>query len=275
MIAVDLHSHTSYSHAKDTVEAMAASAFEKGLAIFGFSEHSLRPAGYAYVTDYQEKLAAKFPVYIEEVRAEQRRYAGKMRVLLGVELDYIPAEENYVRSVCEAYPYDYVIGGLHFQERWGFDGSAEEWADFSEDDCAEFFANYYTDLERMARSGLFQIAAHPDLIKLFKKDAFHAWLQKIESLALVEKALAAMKAHGMAMEVSSAAFRKGLGEAYPASPVMRIAASMKLPISFGSDSHAVEDVAWGFSRLAAYARSFGYTESVWFENRVMRPLSFL
>ncbi|MDL2272478.1 histidinol-phosphatase [Desulfovibrio sp. OttesenSCG-928-I05] len=275
MITADLHSHTLYSHAKDTVEAMAAAAFAKGLAVFGFSEHSLRPAGYRYATDYQEKLAAGFPSYIEEVRAEQERYRGKMRVLLALEQDYIPAEEDFARAACAAQPFDYVIGGLHFQGHWGFDGSAAEWADLSPAACETHFARYYEDLERMARTGLFQIAAHPDLVKLFKKDAFHAWLEKPESLALVEKALVAMKECGMAMEVSSAALRKGLGEPYPAPPLMRCAASINLPISFGSDSHATGDVAFGFDELAAYAKSFGYTQSVWFEQRVMQFRSFI
>lgn len=254
---------------------MAASAFAKGLAVFGLSEHSLRPAGYTYPTDYQEKLAASFPAYIEEVRAEQRRYQGKMRVLLALEMDYIPGEEAFCRSARTAYPYDYIIGGLHFQGHWGFDGSAADWADLSPEACEACFAAYYKDLERLARTGLFHIAAHPDLIKLFRKDAFHSWLEKAGSLVLVEKALHAMKANGMAMEVSSAALRKGLGEAYPAPAVMRVAASMKLPISFGSDAHAASDVAYGFDLLAAYARSFGYTESVWFEQGAMRPRSFV
>jgi histidinol-phosphatase (PHP family) len=275
MITVDLHSHTRHSHARDSVEAMAAGAFAKGLAVFGLSEHSLRPPGYSYPKDYQAQLAAGFSAYIDEARAEQARYAGRMRVLLGLELDYIPDEEAFARAVCAEYPYDYIIGGLHFQGPWGFDGGPEGWEGLSDAACRAHFVRYYEDLARMAETGLFQIAAHPDLIKLFRRDAFHAWLEKPASLALVETALRAMKAAGMALEVSSAALRKGLGEPYPAEPVMRVAASVQLPISFGSDAHAAADVAWGFDQLAAYARSFGYTDSVWFAGRAMRTRPFI
>ena len=93
-ITVDLHSHTCHSHAKDTVEAMAASAFAGGMEIFGFSEHSLRPEGYAYPQDYQPKLRAGFASYIREVLAERERDAGRMRILLDPDLDTLTADKT-------------------------------------------------------------------------------------------------------------------------------------------------------------------------------------
>lgn len=275
MISIDCHAHTAYSHGKDSVGGMVAAAAEKGLAVFGLSEHSLRPPGYGYASDYQERLAANFPSYIAEVLEERRKYQGRMTVLLGLELDYIPAEEAFARKACAAAAYDYVIGGLHFQEHWGFDGSAAEWANLSTQTCREHFVRYYHDLEKMACSGLFQIAAHPDLIKLFRPDDFQAWLDEPDALALIRRALAAIKEQGMALEVSSAALRKGLGEPYPAPPIMALAVELGLPISFASDAHAAGDVAWGFGELAAYAHRFGYTESVWFQQKSMisRPFS--
>lgn len=276
MITVDLHSHTSHSHATDSVAAMAASAFEKGLAIFGLSEHSLRPEGYRYArNDYQPRLAAGFAGYISEVRVEQARYAGRMRVLLGLELDYFPAEEAFARAAAEEYSYDYIIGGLHFQGTRSFDGGPEDWDGLTGEACHPRFVRYYEDLARMAGTGLFQIAAHPDLIKLYRPAEFHAWLEKPEALENVATALRAIQTAGMAMEVSSAGLRKGLGEPYPAAPLMRLAASMNVPISFGSDSHAVGDVAGDFDRLAEYARSFGYTQSVWFAEKTMHTRPFI
>jgi histidinol-phosphatase (PHP family) len=274
MITADLHSHTLYSHARDSTAAMCAAALARGMAVFGLSEHSLRPAGYSYPTDYQARLEAGFPEYIREVGAQQALYKGRMRVLLALELDYIPAEEAYAREVCAAHPYDYVIGGLHFQGLWGFDYAAGDWAGLSEAACAGHFTRYYQDLERMAETGLFQIAAHPDLVKLFRADTFRRWLEGDEAQERVRAALAAMKKNGMAMELSSAAIRKGLGEPYPGPLIMEIAAGLKLPIAFGSDAHAAGQVAFAFDQLAAYARRFGYSESVWFARRVMRKRPF-
>ena len=275
MITADLHNHTAYSHAKDSVADMAASAFAKGLMAYGFSEHSLRPAGYAYPTDYQARLAAGFPAYVREVLAAKAAYAGRMEVLFGLEMDYMPEEESYARETVEAQPYDYVIGGLHFQGRWGFDFAASEWEGLSEATRFEHFIQYYQDLRAMANTGLFQTVAHPDLIKLFCKNSFVAWLAKPDSLNAVREALAAIKQRGMAMEVSSAGIRKGLGEPYPGPVIMALAREMDVPIAFGSDAHAVADVASHFGELAAYAERFGYSRSAVFRQRAMTLHPFI
>ena len=274
MIRVDLHSHTLHSHARDSAQDMAAAAFANGLAVFGFSEHSLRPDGYRYPTDYQPNLEAGFAEYIREVQEEKQRYAGRMTVLLGLELDYMPAEEAFARDAAAAYPYDYIIGGLHFQGTWGFDYQAEDWNSLSDEACFEHFAQYYRDLATMARSGLFQIAAHPDLIKIFRVPTFHSWIARPDALELARAALHAMKTHGVAMEVSSAGLRKNLGEPYPCRPLMALAQELELPISFGSDAHKASDVTYGFTELAAYAAEFGYTQSVSFANRAREFHSF-
>ena len=274
MIVVDLHSHTLHSHAKDTTQAMAAAAFSRGLSIFGFSEHSMRPEGYVYRSDYQARLAAGFPSYIREVREEQGRYAGRMTVLLGLEMDYMPEQEEFARTAIAAYPYDYVIGGLHFLDTWGFDGSADEWKNLSAEACYTHFAAYYRDMAKLAASGLFQMASHPDLIKLFRVDAFHAWLERAESRELVREALAAFKKHGLAMEISSAGLRKGLGEPYPGPGIMEIARAVELSVFFGSDSHATDQVGHAFDRLEAYARQFGYTSSVYYVRGMRRAMPF-
>ena len=273
-VTVDLHNHTLHSHAKDTAEAMAASAYANGMELFGFSEHSLRPEGYGYPKDYQPRLQAGFPSYIAEVLAEKERYAGRMEIFLALEMDYMPDEEAYARASVAAHPYEYVIGGLHFQGLWGFDHSAQDWEPLSDAACADIFARYYRDLKQMAETGLFQIAAHPDLVKLFRKQTFDAWIILPEARERVREAFAAMKKAGMAMEISSAALRKGLGEPYPGPVIMGIARDMGLPVSFGSDAHSVNDVAFGFDTLAEYAHGFGYTQSVFFRNKTMHVRPF-
>ncbi|SBW05070.1 Histidinol phosphate phosphatase HisJ family protein [uncultured delta proteobacterium] len=273
-ILVDQHTHTAHSHGKDTVAAMAASAFAKGLKVMGFSEHSPRPEEYAYPSDYQAKLVAGFPAYVAEVLAEKERYAGRMEILLGLEMDYMPAENAFAEQSVAAYPYEYVIGSVHFQGLWGFDFAAADWETLSGQTRADMFTRYYQDQKRMAETGLFQIAGHCDLIKLFSKPAFDAWIQTRDAQNTVRETLAVMKANGMAMEVSSAGIRKGLGEPYPGPVIMRLARELDLPVAFGSDAHSVGDVAFGLDDLAAYAHGFGYTQSAFFRNKVMQILTF-
>ena len=127
----------------------------------------------------------------------------------------------------------------------------------------------------MAETGLFQIAAHPDLVKLFRKEPFAAWIAAPEARERVRAALAAIKKAGMALEISSAGLRKGLGEPYPCRELMALAREAALPVSFASDAHAAADVAYGFEELAAYAREYGYAASAVFRQRAMSLRPFV
>jgi histidinol-phosphatase (PHP family) len=241
---------------------MFRAAAKKGLKIIGFSEHSPRPAGFAYPTDYQEQLKAGFPNYVREVR--EMAHVGSRKgvtVILGLEVDYIPGQEDFADSLRKAYPFDYIIGGLHFQRAWGFDFTAADWEALRLDEKYDAYARYYFDLAAMCRTGMFHIAAHPDLIKVFSIKTYREWLETRGAMPVIITALATMKEHGVIMEVSSAGLRKPCREIYPCPRIMRLAADMDLPISFASDAHCVNTPAYAFDELARYAAAFGYTHS--------------
>jgi histidinol-phosphatase (PHP family) len=274
-VIVDLHAHTHHSHGQASTEAMYLAAKDKGLKVFGFSEHSPRPAGYLYPTDYQEKLNSRFGQYVDEVRDMAAR--GKedgLEVLLGLEVDYIRGQEAYAAELCRRHPFEYIIGGLHFQGTWGFDGPSDDWTPLSRTDRFAIYARYYDDLASMCATGLFHIAAHPDLIKIFSVDDFNAWLESPAALAKVTTALQAIKDNRMIMEVSSAGLRKPCKEIYPGQKIMALAAAMKLPISFASDAHCADTPGYAFAELARYAAGFGYSQSMVPQGGVMRAVPF-
>lgn len=275
MIRVDLHTHTSCSHGRNTAREMFEAGRAKGLVVQGFSEHSPRPLGYDYPTEYRDRLAASYPGYVREVRqlAVEGEKTG-LTVLLGLELDWLEAEPGFMREVAVSYPFDYVIGGIHFLGTWGFDWSADEWASFSPAELDELYVRYYCTMRRMAESGLFRIVAHPDLIKIFTVDAFRAWLTRPGSLDAVRDALVAVRNAGMAMEISSAGLRKPCREIYPGPSILRLAADLRVPVTFASDSHGVADVAASFDELARYAAGAGYTESLVFQGDTVRRFPF-
>ena len=274
-IVADVHAHTHHSHGQASTEDMFAAACAKGLTIFGFSEHSPRPEGYTYPSDYQDKLIGRFPAYVQEVQAimERGAHAG-VTVLLGLEADYIPGQEAFAKQLCGAYPFDYIIGGLHFQKTWGFDHSVDDWASLSQEERFAIYAQYYRDLTSMCQSGLFNIAAHPDLIKLFTVDSFHSWLSTGEALPLIKTALTALRDNSMLMEVSSAGLRKPCNEIYPCPQIMQLAADLDVSISFGSDAHCTNTPAYAFDVLARYAHSYGYRNSSVFIQGKVRELPF-
>ena len=266
MILADLHTHTKYSHGGNSPAEMYAAAQARGLEIIGFTEHSPRPLGFDYANEYRDKLTRHLPDYAREVLEIKAANAhGPCRVLFGMEMDWLDGQLDFTRASSTAYDFDYLLGSVHFIGQWGFDDGAQPWKDMSQEECETQYTRYFEAWERMLASGLFNIAAHPDLIKIFSVEQFHVWLAKEESLALVRRGLAALRHSGMSMEVSSAGLRKACREIYPAPPIMAMAAEMGLPISFASDAHVTDDVGYGFARLASYARAFGFREYTVFD----------
>lgn len=266
MILADLHTHTRYSHGGNTPYEMHAAAAAKGLELIGFSEHSPRPQGFDYRNEYREHLSRHLPDYAHEVQELKKIHAhGPCRVLFGMEMDWLDGEEEHIRAACTAWDFDYLLGSVHFLGRWGFDDGSDAWKDLSQEECEKHYVAYFTAWRRMIESGLFRIAAHPDLIKIFSVERFHVWLANPRSLELIRQGLLALREQGMSMEVSSAGLRKACREIYPAPPIMALAAELGLPVSFASDAHGRDDVGYGFARLASYARSFGFREYAVFE----------
>ena len=255
MITADLHTHTRCSHGKNTVREMFAAGRERGISLHGFSEHSPRPDGYDYPREYRAQLISAYPDYVLEVLELKERHPGQ--VLLGMEVDWIEAESDFMQTSIRAYDFDYLIGSVHFVGTWGYDFSAADWKDFSFDQCAAHYESYFDALTRMAASRLFNIAGHLDLIKIFSIDTFRQWLTRHDGLELVRDSLVAVRDAGMSMEISSAGLRKPCREIYPSPEIMRLAADLQVPVVFASDAHQTAEMGFAFDELARYAASFG------------------
>ena len=281
MICADVHNHTIASHGLATVGQMFAAAQARNLAWYGFSEHSPLPPGYSCPL-YKGDLAVTFPAYAAEVMALREQTAGHTgggqsgapRVLLGMELDWLPVNMPWMRDAVSRYPFDYIIGGLHFVGDVPV-GSPRSWG--PEVERPQRFARYdayYEAMRELAASGMVDVVAHPDFIKVCCYEDFQAWLALPGSTDRVAAALEAMRATDTAMEVSSAGLRKPFHEPYPGPAIMRLAADLGLTISFGSDAHNIQDTGSHFDTLAEYAASYGFARSRIFIGRQPLELDF-
>lgn len=262
----DLHLHTSYSHGLNSPWEMHVAAQNRGLGLIGFSEHSPRPRGYDYTREYRDELERHFPDYIRDVLDLKRQAArrGGCRVLLGLEMDWLENEREFMLQAIRAHAYDYLIGSVHFLGTWGFDDQAGDWAGADRETRFAWYERYFQIWRQMLGSGWFQIAAHPDLIKIFSLPDFKKWLKLPASLDLIAAALGELKASGMAMEISSAGLRKPCAEIYPGPEIMGLAADFGVQISLASDAHSMRDVGSGFDLLIRYAKSFGFRQQTVF-----------
>ena len=112
MIVADVHNHTNASHGKASVGEMYAAAKDRGLAVYGFSEHSPRPEAYSYPVEYREHLRQNFVRYASEVM-QLRALSGSPKVLLGMELDWFPSERPFMEAVRlhhRRHPFPWFVG---------------------------------------------------------------------------------------------------------------------------------------------------------------------
>ncbi len=264
MLTTDIHTHTSSAHGSSTVKEMFEQGKKIGLKVHGFSEHSPRPIGYDYPNEYRDHLQKMLPLYISDVKELQENQTD-VKILLGMEVDWLEDEIDFIKETIATYNFDYFIGGIHFIKTWGFDASQADWDILTYSEKANFFKAYYLTMQRMIESELFHTIAHPDLIKIFAIEDFKKWRSEEENIALIRETLALAKKYNIAMEVSTAGLRKPCKEMYPCEEIMHIAKELKLDITLASDGHCVNTIAAYFDELEWYLRKFDIKSYLYFD----------
>ncbi|WP_353661315.1 histidinol-phosphatase [Hydrogenimonas sp. SS33] len=252
-VTIDLHNHTTRcNHAEGSIDDYIARAIEEKIDIFGFSDHAPMDFDPRYRMGFDEMAA-----YESDVRRARERYAGQIDIRLGYEVDWLPGHVD--ERVLKA-DVDYLIGSVHFIDRWGFD-NPEFIGKYEGADIDTIWRDYFDLVEAMARSGLFDIVGHLDLIKVFK------YVPKTDVRLIAERAMDAIKEADMAIELNAAGYRKPIGEAYPSLELLQMAYEREIPITFGSDAHKPEQVGFRKEELHRLARSVGYTKAAHFRKR--------
>jgi histidinol-phosphatase (PHP family) len=257
---VDLHNHTVLcNHAEGTIDEYILKAIEHGTKYYGFSEHAPMDFDPHYRASFEQMQE-----YENAVLQAKEKYKNQIEILLGYEVDYL--EGHMDERVLNA-KVDYLIGSVHFIDKWGFD-NPEFIGRYEEQNIDDIWQKYFDTIEKMAQSKLFDIVGHFDLIKVFK------YMPNKPILELAFKALEAIKNADMVLELNMAGFRKPIGEAYPSEKLLRKAFSMGIPITFSSDAHAPQQVSLFASELVQLAKDTGYKECAIFKNRsrIMVPI---
>ncbi|WP_345976611.1 histidinol-phosphatase [Sulfurimonas sp. HSL3-7] len=250
---IDLHSHTTLcNHAEGSVDEYVEKAIEYGIDIIGFSDHAPMDFDPGYRMSFEEMA-----LYKKWVIDAKQKYADKIEVLFGYEVDYLPGHMD--ERVLKA-DVDFLIGSVHFINEWGFD-NPEFIGRYENEDIDQIWQKYFDLVEEMAKTGLFDIAGHIDLIKVFK------FMPKKDILEMAMPALKAIKAADMVLELNVAGYRKPCAEPYPSPSILQAAFDLGIKITFGSDAHNPEQVGLYRQEVEALARSIGYKECAVFRDR--------
>jgi histidinol-phosphatase (PHP family) len=257
-LPVDYHMHTPLCrHAVGEPTEYAAQAGRLGLEEIGFSDHS--PMARDDFDDWRMRLD-QLDEYVEKVRHAQRDHPT-LTIRLALEVDYLPGHEDWIRDLAARHEWDYFIGSVHYvTDTWDLDNPTRlsEWRRRDPD---EVWSQYIGRLTMAAESGLFDIIGHADLCKKF------CFYPKEDCLPLFDRFLDAARQGGTAIELNTAGLRKDCREIYPSAAILRLARLKGVPITFGSDAHAPQEVGLDLAQAVRLARSSGFTHYCRFSRR--------
>ncbi|MCL6603961.1 MAG: histidinol-phosphatase HisJ [Paenibacillus sp.] len=264
---IDYHTHHERcGHAIGKLEEYVQRGIELGLEQLGLSDHlpliHVDPA--AYYPEMAMPLA-ELPRYVEECLMLKERYRGIIDLKVGLEADYIEGYEEVIRDLLAAYPWDYLIGSVHFLGEWDITDfrQVQGWEG---KDVLEVYRRYYDAVSKSATSGLYDIIGHIDVIKRFGYvPDTEEGLAEVRELEL--GALKKIATSGMAMELNASGLTKPCKEMFPASHVLKKALELGIPLTLGSDAHDPAKLGEGLPEARRQLWETGFRELAVFEGR--------
>ena len=246
---------------EENVERYLDAAGQAGVDELGVSEHVYR---FRQALDvwrhpfWEEQATDDLDGYCEFVRTTPLR--------LGIEADFVPGAEDRIANLLEAREFDYVLGSVHFIGDVAVDHPGyDAWRAARDPDAV--WRRYFETLAEAVRSGLFDVLAHPDLVKVWgperpgpERDPRFYYEPTIEAVAEC----------GIAVEISTAGLRKPVGEVYPARAFCELCVDAGARFSLSSDAHLPEHVGYQYDKAVELLRELGVAELCVFQGRERR-----
>src|SRR3989440_7071790 len=237
-------------------------AAERGIEELGVSEHVYRFA--------QALEVWRHPFWVQQANDDLDAYCAFVReqtdLRLGIEADFVPGAEERLASLLDARDFDYVVGSVHFLSDGAVDmDDYSVWKTAA--DPEEVWERYFQTLGEAARSGLFDVLAHPDLVKVWgaERPRPEGDLRRFYELAM--EGIAESR---IAIEVSTAGLRKPAGQIYPAPELLRWCVDAGCPIALSSDAHAPDQLGYRYEAAIELLEGLGVHELCVFERRERR-----
>ena len=245
----------------ENADRYLAAAEEAGITEIGCSEHIHRFRQGLELWDHPW-----FRRWGRDDLDDYVEFVSQTPLRCGIECDFIPGAEDRTATLLEARDFDYVVGSVHFVGERSLDAEAFDiWG--SDGDPDRIWQRYFEMLAEAARSGLFDILAHPDLVKVWgpgrprpARDPRHYYEPAVEAIA----------ESGIAVEVSTAGLRKPVGEIYPAPALAEMCVEAGASFALSSDAHTPDQVGHGYERALDFLDRLGVTEICVFEQRSRR-----
>lgn len=259
---IDYHTHHARcGHAEGTLEDYVRKAVEIGLDQIGLSDHM--PLIHVNPDEYYPGMAMpmeELPKYVEEAFELKEKYKGQIDVRVGLEGDYIEGYEEKIEQIVTAWPWDYVIGSVHFLGTWDITDYRQQ-HEWEGRDRYAVHAAYYEAVEKAAATGFYDYIGHFDVIKRF------GFLPEQDTFDLQKKALETIRAHGLAIELNASGLRMPAKEMFPSRRVLETCLELGIPLTLGSDAHQPDRLAQYLDEARALLKDVGFRQLATFEAR--------
>ena len=224
----------------------------------------------SFVGSFQKKWLKtnKFKHTIDDYfnfMAKLREYGYEAKI--GIEVCNFQNQAK-VREILDKYPFDYVIGSIHFIRGWAYDSEEikAKWQQHSLEDIYEW---YTQEIEHLCAGGLYDVLGHPFNIRLYK------YFPDFDVTPYLLRAVQALKKADMGIDVNTGTYyRYPVQEISPYGDFLKLAKEYELPIITSSDAHKPEDCGAYIDDAIKYVKEYGYIEGMTFNKRkrTMVPL---
>jgi histidinol-phosphatase (PHP family) len=258
----DLDASADGHFTQANVERYRDAASEHGISELGVSEHIYR---------FEQALEVwRHPFWLPYARDDLDSYCAFVReqtdLRLGIEADFVPGAEDRLANLLQARDFDYVLGSVHFVRE-----GAVDMDDYSVWDSGrsveQIWTRYFETIGESARSGLFDVLAHPDLVKVWGRERP---LPEGDLRRYYELAIDGIAESGIAVEVSTAGLRKRAKEIYPAPAFLAMCLEAGAPVALSSDAHRPQDVGADYAQALELLDELGVRELCVFAHRERR-----
>lgn len=278
MNLTNYHSHTLYCDGRAAMEDFIRFAIDRGFTSYGISSHAPLPFPTHWTMEWD-----RMEDYLSEFRRMKEKYAGKIELAVGLEIDYLDEENNPAVSRFRELPLDYRIGSVHMLydakgEVVDIDVSAGVFRGIVDNrfdgDLDKVVHLYYGSLSLMVESGGFDIVGHADKMHYNAAAYRPGLLDEPWYDGLVRNFFKQIAAHNYIVEINTKAF-DSLGTFYPNERYFPLLKELGVRVQVNSDAHYPERIDSGRSEALVALKRAGFdTVTEWHGGKwVQMPLS--
>ncbi|EHI99883.1 histidinol phosphate phosphatase HisJ family [Clostridium sp. DL-VIII] len=260
-IVRDGHIHSPYCPhgTKDDFELYIEKALREGIEEMTFTEHMPFPGYFIEDKEFLDECAPNdeaITMYFGDVERLKEKYSAKIKINLGLEVDFIEGYEEKTKNLLNTYgpKLDDGLLSVHFikigDEYIAIDGKDGFEAALKALGTTEKVYNaYYETLLKAVKADLGKYKphriGHPNLIRIFN----NLYPIEYKNKELLEEIVKEIKNRDYEVDVNTAGLRKPYcGEIYVSGIFKELVDQYDVKKVYGSDSHTASDVGRDFDK---------------------------